>query len=753
MDLQTLNAPQRAAVLHDSGPLLVLAGAGSGKTRVITYRIARVVSGGVDPARVMAVTFTNKAAGELRQRAAQLVGQGARTAWIGTFHAICARLLRQHGQAIGLPASFQIYDGADQRALVVQVMREISLPERLFVPAEVLGRIDRAKNEGIGPRDFRGGDFFGDVVAKVYPAYERRLQAANAVDFGGLLLRTLELLRQETTLAEALAERFVHLLVDEFQDTNHVQYELVRLLSGRHRNLCVVGDDDQSIYSWRGADIRNILDFERDHADAAVVTLEQNYRSTQTILDAASAIIARNSERRPKRLFTAAGPGAPIIYAPCEDERSEAAFVAHAIARLRQEEGLPYDQCAVFYRTHAQSRVLEEALRARRPAIPHVVVGGVRFYDRAEIKDVLAYLRLLANPTDDLALQRIINEPPRGIGSATLAKISEQARLDGSSALAAARACATGTGELSSGPRAKLAAFCTLIDELSAAAATLPPSALAELVLERSGYGARLASDPGPDGEARAENLLELIGSLRAYEAQSEAPSLPGFLEQAALAGDLDETPEEHGAVTLMTVHGAKGLEFAHVFIVGLERGVFPHARSLDDPQQLEEERRLAYVAVTRARQRLYLCHARRRWLFGQQQVNAPSEFLTDVPRRLLQTESAFSGHAAAVTPRGAFDRSGVRGAARGATRPAGARGGGDQAEERWVDSDEDFDQSAGASDELTTNFRIGMRVRHAKFGVGSIRMIGGTPPHLNLTIHFGEVGPRTIRSEFVLPL
>ncbi|MBK8481673.1 MAG: UvrD-helicase domain-containing protein [Proteobacteria bacterium] len=752
MDLQSLNAPQRAAVLHDGGPLLVLAGAGSGKTRVITHRIARVVLGGIDPARVMAVTFTNKAAGEMRHRAEGLIGRGAQAAWIGTFHAICARLLRQHGQAIGLKQSFQIYDGADQRALVVQVMRAIKLPERLFVPAEILGRIDRAKNEGLFPRDFRAGDFVSDVVAKVYPAYEARLQAANAVDFGGLLLRTLELLRQETALAESLAERFAHLLVDEFQDTNHVQYELVRLLSARHRNLCVVGDDDQSIYSWRGADIRNILDFERDHADAAIVTLEQNYRSTQTILDAASAIIARNPERRPKRLWTDAGPGSPITYAPCEDERSEAAFVAHTIARLRRERELPYDQCAVFYRTHAQSRVLEEALRAIRPSIPHVVVGGVRFYDRAEVKDVLAYLRLLANPSDDLALQRIINEPPRGIGSATLAKLSEEARASGSSALAAARACAAGAGALSSGPRAKLTAFCTLVDELSAEAPTLLPSTLAELVIERTGYGDRLASDPSPDGEARAENLLELIGSLRAYEQHSEAPSLTGFLEQAALAGDLDETPAEHGAVTLMTVHGAKGLEFAHVFIIGLERGVFPHARSLDDPQQLEEERRLAYVAVTRARQQLYLCHARRRWLFGQQQVNAPSEFLTDVPARLLRTDAAWAGQAPSRAPEGASYGNGARGRARSFARPA-ERSASQPAEERWVDCDDGFDQSAAGGDDLSCDFRIGMRVRHVKFGVGSIRMIRGTPPNLNLTIHFAEVGPRTIRSEFVQPL
>ncbi len=831
-----LNPRQLEAVLQTSGPLLVLAGAGSGKTRVITYRIANLIQSGVPAHGILAVTFTNKAAGEMRERAEKLLGGSAAGLWIGTFHSICARLLRMHGQPVGLSRNFTIYDDDDQLALLKRILTDLGVPERLFAPREILWRIDRAKNEGIRPESYQGEDYFTDLVAKVYPEFERRLLAADAVDFGNLLLKAVELLRVDTQLAERLSRRFEQVLVDEFQDTNAVQYELVRLLSAQHGNLCVVGDDDQSIYGWRGADIRNILGFEKDHPSATVVKLEQNYRSTQVILDAAGAVISHNAGRKPKTLWTDQKGGEPITLYECEDERAEASLVLTKMLQLRTQ-GRSFGQFAVFYRTHAQSRVLEDALRSARPPVPYSVVGGIRFYDRAEIKDLIAYLKVLVNPADEVALLRIINVPTRGIGESTIERCAARARREGISLLEAVRRSSQSPAgssrslpqggedqdsdddELRSGPRRKLASFVELYDELAAEAPKVPPSRLAEVVLERSGYLERLAIDGSSEAQSRIDNLGAMVSSLHDYEREAHEPTLAGFLEQVALASSVDAYAESEGRVTLMTVHSAKGLEFPVVFIVGLEQGIFPHSRSLGDLDQMEEERRLAYVAITRARELLFLSHARERGVFGQVQQNEPSDFLRHIPEHLLAAPAQrFRSVHAAMAPRqtgpmrptsrtgpAASSRRGPQGredrgphrpvrpstgpqptvARPAAPRPAPrSEGSGRQerlpweqeapaslraawseaprqeraSDEVWVDRS--FDQSSGDFDQSAPDedaggggsFRVGQRVQHPKFGVGTIRVITGAPPNQNLTIYFQQLGARTIRAQFVQP-
>ena len=759
MDIQAdLNPPQREAVLHGEGPVLVLAGAGSGKTRVITYRIANLIQGGIPAYNVLAVTFTNKAAGEMRERAELLLGHDAKGLWVGTFHSICARLLRQYGEPVGLSRNFVIYDDADQVSLIKRILKDDGIPERLFSAKEVRWHIDQAKNAGIGPDGFEGEDYYTDRVEQIYEEFEKRLTASDAVDFGGLLCKTVELLRKDTDLQEYLSDRFHHVLVDEFQDTNKVQYDLVDLLSKRHGNLCVVGDDDQSIYGWRGANIQNILGFEQDHPRARVVKLEQNYRSTQVILSAATEVIKHNFERKPKTLWTAQKGGAPITCRTCLDERDEARFVQTTIDRLRREDGRRYGDFAVFYRTHAQSRVLEEAFRAATPPVPYVVVGGVRFYDRAEVKDVLAYLKVLANPADDTSLMRVINVPRRGIGTSTIDNVAAHAHEHGITFLQAARRCVDrevgAEGVLRTGPRKKLGTFIGLLGEMAAQVADLPCSRLAEVVLERTGYLERLAIEGTPEAQSRSENLMELLSSMTDYEQREEEPSLVGFLERVALVSNVDSYDENEGQVTLMTVHSAKGLEYPVVFIVGLEDGIFPHMRSFNEPEQMEEERRLAYVAITRAREVLFLCHARDRWVFGSTQHNPPSEFIRHIPDELLERVSSRPSLLHGATPAWSRGRRGVRGGGR-PQRPQRPQPQASQrtSDEVWVDTD-GFDQRPPEElDDAAMGYQPGMRVRHIKFGEGEVRSITGAAPHQNLTIFFsGGVGVKTIRSQFVKP-
>jgi DNA helicase-2/ATP-dependent DNA helicase PcrA len=765
-----LNEGQLAAVVHPPKPLLVVAGAGSGKTRVITYRLARLVASGANPHGMLAVTFTNKAAAEMRERVSRLInpnGGGLHGIWIGTFHATSARLLRRHGEAVGLRKDFVIYDDDDQRRLMTRVLTDLNVPDRLFPVRQVLSVIDRAKNQGIDAAAFQPNDYFDDVVAKAYKAYEERLAAANATDFGSLLLLALKLCHPDSPAAAELAQRFDHVLVDEFQDTNSVQYRLVRFLSNRTQSITVVGDEDQSIYKWRGADIRNILDFERDHPGAAVVKLEQNYRSSGNILTAANSIIARNTERRPKRLFTAASSGSPLVVFEGETERDEAEFVANTIAEALRDDVAPRD-VAVFYRTNGQSRVLEEALRAHD--LPYVVVGGTRFYDRAEIKDLIAYLRVIQNPDDGVGLLRIINTPARGIGDATVERVAALAASKGLSMTRALELAVAGESIpdepllrnprdpepeeeiLGTGPRKKVAAFCQLMKSLRAAAPGLTPAALAEKVLEDSGYRDALAAEASIEAEGRLENLLELVGQMREYEKEAEEPSLAGFLEKIALASDVDGYDPQKGAVSLMTVHTAKGLEFPLVFLTGLEEGVFPHQRSIDDDGAIEEERRLCYVAVTRAMKRLFLARARRRRLAGQELGGVPSRFLKDIPPECAEH---------IVMPRPAYYQVDTDGAG-----PWGGSWNRDVGDRPRVSSS-GFGRAPAPpprkpapSGEITVHYddgggdehglRVGAKLSHPNFGVGEVRAWQGAGKDLKVTIRFPKAGMKTILARFL---
>jgi DNA helicase-2/ATP-dependent DNA helicase PcrA len=734
---EDLNPPQRDAVVHGDGPLLILAGAGSGKTRVITYRISELLRRGVAPWRILAVTFTNKAAGEMRQRIEKLEGERARMAWIGTFHATCARLLRMFAERAGLSKDFVIFDDNDQKTLMSRVLKELGVADRFATPRAMLSAIDSAKNKGKGPGDYEGQDYFTDIVARVYPVYQERMERANGVDFGDLLLKALWLCERDEEAGEALADKFDHVLVDEFQDTNHVQYRFVRHLSRKKHNLCVVGDDDQSIYRWRGADLRNILDFERDHPGTHVVKLEQNYRSTQMILDAANAVISRNQWRKQKRLFTEIAGGEPILYHTAEDERREAEFVVRVIRKLELDEGRTPEDFAVFYRTHAQSRVLEEAMLAAD--LPYAIIGGTRFYDRAEVKDLLAYLRVIANPADEVSLERIVNRPTRGIGDTTYDRVAQRAREENVTVWEAMKRTAhPADPTLQGAARRKLAAFVELIEDLKGFVGTL--AGLAEAVLERSQYLERLAADSTHESQDRIENLMELVGSIRDFEAEAEAqegqpPTLVGYLERVSLVSPADEKPR---GVTMMTVHAAKGLEFPVVIVTGLEDGVFPSLRDGEDVEALEEERRLAYVAITRARERLFLTNARERRLFGQDaRPFRESRFLADIPDGCI---------ARPVAPRPA---------ARSWDRPGGRPAMAARAPEPRVEARDrgirvEYDGDSGYVEEAESPFRLGQRVRHPMFGEGEVRGFTGAGRDLKLTVYFPSIGPKTIIARFV---
>ena len=744
-----LNPPQVEAVLFPPKPLLVVAGAGSGKTRVITYRLANLLAQGTDPRRILAVTFTNKAARELKDRVDKLFGgqgRGAPGMWIGTFHGISARLLRRFGEAVGLRKEFVIYDDDDSRRLMSRVLADMKVPEKNFPVRQVLSIIDRAKNQGMLAEDFPSGDYFDEVVGKAYRLYEGRLRAAGAVDFGGLLLSTLQLCKADCPAAPELAQLFDHVLVDEFQDTNSVQYRLVRFLSQRTHSITVVGDEDQSIYRWRGADIRNILDFEHDHPGAGVIKLEQNYRSSSNILRTANAIIARNKERRPKRLVTEQGAGAPVVVFEGESEREEAEYIASTIASDLAADYAPRD-FAIFYRTNAQSRVLEEALRVRN--IPYVVVGGTRFYDRAEIKDLLSYLRVLQNPDDSIGLLRIINVPARGIGNTTVDRLIAVADQHGATLSAALDIAAADPAILGQAARRKVAEFSAMLADLRAAS-NLPPAELAEKVLEVSGYRDALAADTSIESEGRLENLLELVSQMRDYQRDTEQPSLADFLERITLASDVDGYDPDKGAVALMTVHTAKGLEFDVVFVAGLEEGTFPHQRSIDDDGAMEEERRLCYVAVTRARKRLMLCRARWRRLSGQTFGGVPSRFLRDLPP---------DGIEHLVTPRRSYQDVDTEGA--GPWQGRWNRDG--ETTRPHATLSAPATPSAGAKGELTRHYdsppdagegelalRVGVKVRHKQFGTGEVRAWQSSGADLKVTVRFASVGTKTVLARFL---
>jgi DNA helicase-2/ATP-dependent DNA helicase PcrA len=652
--LSDLNPAQREAVLTTEGPLLVVAGAGSGKTRVLTYRVAHLISAcGVQSNEILAITFTNKAAGEMRDRLEALLGPLVRAIWILTFHAACGRILRREAPRLGYKTNFTIYDQADQVRLTKQCLEELDRDPKRFVPGGVHAQISSAKNQLIGPADYlsRVSSFYDQTVADVYGLYQKRMHASNAMDFDDLLMLTVEVLERFPEALTRWQKAFRYVLVDEYQDTNHAQYRLLQLLAGKHRNLMVVGDPDQSIYAFRGADIRNILEFERDFPETRVIPLEQNYRSTNTILRAANAVIVNNRERKEKNLWSELGEGLPVHVIEVEDEHAEARFVAAEIAAL-VEEGYSADEVAVFYRTNAQSRVLEDVLV--RQGIAYQVIGGPRFYERAEVKDLIAYLQVLDNPFDAVSLQRIANRPRRGIGDASLARLRAYADGQGIS-LFEALAYPEEAG-IGAAPLKNVSALRTLLVSLQAAAQDLSVPDLIEAVLDRSGYRDALEAERTIEAQGRLENLQELVGVGREYLQQTQEPSLSGFLQEISLYSDQDAIRGEQSLVTLMTIHNAKGLEFKAVFVIGMEEGIFPHIRSIEE-QGVEEERRLAYVGMTRAEERLVLAYATSRSLWGNRTFNLPSRFLDELPGEGVVVErlrpASWSGHGARdVTPR-----------------------------------------------------------------------------------------------------
>ncbi|MFF4273051.1 DNA helicase PcrA [Streptomyces sp. NPDC001536] len=746
-----LNENQRAAVVHSDTPLLIVAGAGSGKTRVLTHRIAYLLAErNVHPGQILAITFTNKAAGEMKERVEQLVGPRANAMWVMTFHSACVRILRRESKKLGFTSSFSIYDAADSKRLMALVCRDLDLDPKRFPPKSFSAKISNLKNELIDEEDFaaQATDGFEKTLAQAYAMYQSRLREANALDFDDLIMTTVNLLRAFPDVAEHYHRRFRHVLVDEYQDTNHAQYALVRELVGTNEHpvdvppaefdlppaeLCVVGDADQSIYAFRGATIRNILQFEEDYPNATTILLEQNYRSTQTILSAANAVIERNESRRPKNLWTNAGAGARITGYVADTEHDEAQFVAEEIDRLTDSGDAKAGDVAVFYRTNAQSRVFEEIFI--RVGLPYKVVGGVRFYERKEVRDVLAYLRVLANPEDSVPLRRILNVPKRGIGERAEAMIDALSQREKISFPQALKRVDEAYGMAARSTNA-VKRFNVLMEELRTIVESgAGPATVLEAVLERTGYLAELQASTDPQDETRIENLQELAAVALEFEqesAEGEASgSLSDFLERVALVADSDQIPDEDedgsGVITLMTLHTAKGLEFPVVFLTGMEDGVFPHMRSLGQTKELEEERRLAYVGITRARERLYLTRSALRSAWGQPSYNPPSRFLSEIPeqhvdwKRTGATAPVSSGPASGVAASLSSSRS--RSSARGASGFATSR----------------------ASDKPVVSLAVGDRVTHDQFGLGTVTSVKGTGANTEATIDFGDTKPKRL--------
>ncbi|MFF8956397.1 DNA helicase PcrA [Streptomyces sp. NPDC014894] len=739
--LDGLNDQQRAAVVHTGSPLLIVAGAGSGKTRVLTHRIAHLLATrSVHPGQILAITFTNKAAGEMKERVEQLVGPRANAMWVSTFHSACVRILRRESKKLGFTSSFSIYDAADSKRLMALVCRDLDLDPKKFPPKAFTAKVSNLKNELIDEETFAdsAADGFEKSLAEAYRMYQSRLREANALDFDDIIMTTVHLLQAFPDVAEHYRRRFRHVLVDEYQDTNHAQYTLVRELVGTGyedlppAELCVVGDADQSIYAFRGATIRNILQFEEDYQDATTILLEQNYRSTQTILSAANAVIERNESRRPKNLWTNAGSGAQITGYVADTEHDEAQFIADEIDRLTDAGDARAGDVAVFYRTNAQSRVFEEIFI--RVGLPYKVVGGVRFYERKEVRDVLAYLRVLANPEDNVPMRRILNVPKRGIGERAEAMIDALALREKITFPQALRRVDEAYGMAARSANA-VKRFNVLMEELRTIVDSgAGPAVVLEAVLERTGYLAELQASTDPQDETRIENLQELAAVALEFEqdrAEEEgAGTLAEFLEKVALVADSDQIPDEDedgsGVITLMTLHTAKGLEFPVVFLTGMEDGVFPHMRALGQAKELEEERRLAYVGITRARERLYLTRASMRSAWGQPSYNPPSRFLEEIPVRHLEWKRTGPMAAPAGPTSGLGSRLSTSTTARASSSGFATRRG-------------------GASEKPVVSLTVGDRVTHDQFGLGTVVEVRGTGSDAQATIDFGDAKPKRL--------
>jgi len=712
--LAQLNPAQVEAVTYGDGPLLVLAGAGSGKTRVLTSRIAYLLKEmRIPPYRILAITFTNKAAQEMRERVEALVPEAARDLWICTFHAACLRILRRQEDFFGRDRNFVIYDADDQLTVIKDCVKELNLDDKKFPPRAVAAAVSQAKNQLLDAGDFESHayDYFSKVVSKAYYLYQEKLRRNNAVDFDDLIFLTVRLLQSHPQVLAYYQDRFRYILVDEYQDTNHAQYILVNLLAGAHRNLCVVGDPDQGIYGWRGADIKNIMSFERDYPEACTIKLEQNYRSTGSILEAANHIILNNANRKDKRLWTAAGPGAPLVNYFGEDEHAEADFVAGRILLLKERENRPYRDFAVLYRTHAQSRVIEEIFV--RAGIPYTIIGGLKFYERKEIKDIVAYLRLILNQNDAVGLTRIVNVPKRGIGQASLSKIMAFAGEQGINPVEALERAGEITG-LSAKVRVRGAALGALLRRYSGESSYLSITDLAWVVMEQTGYRQELLDENTVESRTRLENLDEFLSVTGEFDRKAEEKDLRSFLENIALVTDLDKYNEETDQVALMTLHTAKGLEFPVVYLIGLEEGVFPHSRSLLDSSELEEERRLCYVGVTRARVRLYLAHCWKRTLYGEERYNKPSRFLEEIPPHLMSADDFLNG----VEEKRPPGKKAIRGMS--------------------VKKPQDMEQ-----------FILGDKVRHVKWGTGVIVGVQGQGEDAEFKVAFPDQGIKVLLARY----
>lgn len=736
--LEDLNPVQRQAVEHRDGPLLILAGAGSGKTRVLAYRIAHLVAQGIEPWNILAITFTNKAAQEMRERVAALVGSEGRGLWVATFHSACIRILRSEVEHLpGYNRNFVIYDSGDQQAVIKSCMKELNMDDKKLPPRAIGGVISDAKNKLLTPEEFsrKATDYFEQKAEKVYTLYQKKLKANNALDFDDIIMLTVRLFRENPEVLAHYQEKFRYILVDEYQDTNHAQYALINLLAKRYRNLCVVGDDDQSIYMFRGADVQNILDFERDYPETVVLKLEQNYRSTQRILEAANAVVRNNTERKEKSLWTENQEGNPLVYYVADNEHDEARYVAERIQRLRSVEGRRFNDFAILYRTNAQSRVIEE--RFMKEGIPYRVFSGLKFYERMEIKDIIAYLRVLHNPSDQVAFSRVLNVPKRGLGDSTLEKILGYANEQGMPVLDAIME-ADYIPDLTTRAKKPLFAFAQLMQELKIFAhEESSVTKLVEEVLKKTGYWDILIAEKTPESDARAENVREFLSVTAEYDAKAEdqanvpedglegeeaiVSGLTGFLEQVSLVAQIDSLDQGEEYAVMMTIHSAKGLEFPVVFLGGMEEGIFPSSRSMLDPTLLAEERRLCYVAITRAREKLYLTYAGQRMLYGKTQYNRPSEFFEEIPQHLLQDRDP-------IDPPPSRQKSRPQAESRGIRNTGG--------HSTWGSWDS---KSVGNPVKESTGieYRVGEKVEHAKFGKGLIVSIKGEGSQAEISIVF----------------
>lgn len=731
-----LNPQQAEAVINTEGPMLIMAGAGSGKTKVLTCRVANLLQKGVRPYRILAITFTNKAAAEMRERVNNMSGPAAKDVWLFTFHAFCARFLRMEIDKLpGYGGNFAIYDTADSQNLIKQILKEMNLDDKRFQPSGILSRISNAKNALQDAAAFarQAGDFYEQKVADIYSRYEQKLQLNNALDFDDLLMLSIKLLQENKEVREKYQDRFDYLLVDEYQDTNHAQYLLTKFLAAKHRNICVVGDADQSIYGWRGADIQNILDFEKDYPDAKVIKLEQNYRSTQIILDAANAVIENNTGRKPKNLWTENKSGADIIYFQAVDERDEARFVIEQLQNLQHTENKKLGDMAILYRTNTQSRIFEEMLI--KSGISYNMVGGLKFYERKEIKDIIAYLRVIFNPADSLSLLRIINVPKRGIGDASLAKIQAYAAANNVSLFEAVSNAAAIDG-LSSRFVSKLDDLAGIIFELMNLASEAPVEDLIDRVLRDTGYLEELENERTPQAQSRIDNLHELISVAQEFAASEEENNLENFLAHVALVSDIDDTELGEDAITLMTLHSSKGLEFPVVFLVGMEEGLFPHARTLMDETEIEEERRLCYVGITRAKEKLFLSSTKMRTIYGNTVTYPPSRFLQEIPARLVKTIKRQERFSALENFKQVSEKYSARPQKPASTfnphsfmpqKPAAAAGG------------------------TGTRFNTGDRVSHSKWGEGMVVSVKDSPDGQEVKVAFAGAGVRSLLTKYAV--